>query len=158
MIFATNMAYLYTLVDKWYYHTSFKIWAKRKGGREKHQLSVGDAATTSAALDTTRKGYRHQLSMLKEQKDNRNWIMKFVTTSKLLLSNRVVTYQKIQLPKLDANSCHPFNQCFDFHFSCAVFQLFAAICHSSISLCIVQGSPVTLCIIRAAIKENAESP
>ena len=122
--------------------------------REKHQLSFGDAATTSAALDTTRKGYRHQLSMLKEQKDNRTWIMKFVTTSKLLLSNRVVTYQKIQLPKLDANSYHPFNQCFDFHFSCAVFQLFAAICHSSISLCIVQSSRVSLCIIQSSNKRE----
>ena len=85
-------------------------------GREKHQISFGDAATTSEAVETTRKGYRDQLSMLMEQKDNRNWIMKFVTTSKLLLSNRVVTYQKIQLPKLDANIYKPFNQCFLFSF------------------------------------------
>ena len=79
------------------------------GGREKHQLSFGDAATTSEALDTTRKGYRDQLSMLKGQKDNRNWIMKFVMTSKLPLSNRVATYEKNQLPKLDANNYQPFN-------------------------------------------------
>ena len=79
------------------------------GGREKHQLSFDDAATTSEALDTRRKGYRDQLSMLKGQKDNRNWIMKFVMTSKLPLSNRVATYEKNHLPKLDANNYQPFN-------------------------------------------------
>ena len=124
------------------------------GGREKHQLSFGDAATTSEALDTTRKGYRDQLSMLKGQKDNRNWIMKFVMTSKLPLSNRVATYEKNQLPKLDANSYQHFDRCFYFYFSCAMFQLFVAICHSSISLCIVQSSRVSLCIIQSSNKSE----
>ena len=157
MIFATNMAYLYTLVDKWYYHTSFKIWAKRKGGREKHQLSVGDAATTSAALDTTRKGYRHQLSMLKEQKDNRTWIMKFVTTSKLLLSGwkliKKFNYQNsMRIVIIPSTSILIFIlvvPCFSFLLQFVTLPFLFVLFRAVVFLFV---------LFRAAIKENAESP
>ena len=155
MIFATNMAYLYTLVDKWYYHTSFKIWAKRKGGGEKHQLSVGDAATTSAALDTTRKGYRHQLSMLKEQKDNRTWIMKFVTTSKLPLSNKIKKFNYQNSKRIVIN---PLTSVFIFIVVVPCFSFLLQFVTLPFLFVLFKAVVFLFLLFRAAIKENAESP
>lgn len=155
MIFATNMAYLYTLVDKWYYHTSFKIWAKRKGGREKHQLSVGDAATTSAALDTKRKGYRHQLSMLNEQKDNRTWIMKFVTTSKLPLSNKIKKFNYQNSKRIVIN---PSTSVFIFIVVVPCFSFLLQFVTLPFLFVLFKAVVFLFLLFRAAIKENAESP
>ena len=119
-------------------------------GREKHQLSFGDDIRSPGnnKKRVPRSTFNAQGAKRKQKLDYD------ICDDLEAASFRVVTYQKIQLPKLDANSYHPFNQCFDFHFSCAVFQLFAAICHSSISLCIVQSSRVSLSIIQSSNKRE----
>ena len=117
-------------------------------GREKHQLSFGDDIRSPGnnKKRVPRPTFNADGAKRKQKSDYE------ICDDLEAASFRVVT--KIQLPKLDANSYHPFNQCFDFHFSCAVFQPFAAICHSSISLCIVQSSRVSLSIIQSSNKRE----